>query len=239
MKHLTLFLLVLTAFSSYGQEVTPPNFKRFQIGINYSQDVCYRILQNNDGSAMSDLVIDSRNDLEIAKFGYTSGLNICYNISSFLGVETGLQYSNKGYQTNELTFVAAQPDPSIPESAKFIYSFHYVDIPVKVNFTVGIKRKMKFFSSVGVTTNVFIQETSTTVYHYSDRTERHTSPTNYDYKRVNLSPTVSAGIDYMINSRMNLRVEPTFRFGVLKIIDSPVTGYLYNGGLNVSYYFGL
>lgn len=47
------------------------------------------------------------------------------------------------------------------------------------------------------------------------------------------------GIDYKINRRMNLRVEPTFRYGVLKTIDTPVTGYLYSGGLNISYYFGL
>jgi hypothetical protein len=50
---------------------------------------------------------------------------------------------------------------------------------------------------------------------------------------------MSAGVDYRINEKMNLRIEPTFRYGVLKIIDMPVTGYLYSGGINVAYYYGL
>lgn len=38
---------------------------------------------------------------------------------------------------------------------------------------------------------------------------------------------------------MNLRIEPTFSYGLLKIIDAPVTGYLYSGGINIGYYFGI
>lgn len=79
----------------------------------------------------------------------------------------------------------------------------------------------------------------TNILYYSDRKDKQKSPTNFDYNKVNISPTVSVGFDYKINSRMNLRVEPTFRYGVLKITKTPVTGYLYSGGLNVSYYFGL
>ncbi len=38
---------------------------------------------------------------------------------------------------------------------------------------------------------------------------------------------------------MNIRIEPTFRIGVLSIINAPIKGYLYNAGLkNISYYFG-
>lgn len=233
MKYI-LILLGLAAFRSFGQE----DMSRFQLGVNFSPDVNYRILENNDGTEMSDAIINSRDDREIPKFGYSTGLNVCFNINRFLGIETGLQYSNKGYQTEKIDLIFGQPDPSLPEHLKYIDDFHYVDIPLKVNFTAG-KKKVRFFSSVGITTNIFIKGTTTSVIYYSDRTERDKDPTSYDFEKVNLSPTVSAGIDYKINDRMNLRVEPTFRYGVLKIIDAPVTGYLYNGGLNVSYYFGL
>ncbi len=50
---------------------------------------------------------------------------------------------------------------------------------------------------------------------------------------------VSVGVEYKINERMNLRVEPTFRYGLLTVIDFPVAGYLYSGGLNIGYYVGL
>ncbi len=242
MKNLTLFLLTLTAFSSYGQDKTKEtptaDFKRVQIGINVSPDVCFRTLKNNDGSWSSDLVVDQRNKMETVKVGYTAGLNVCFNIKKFVGLETGIQYSNKGYQTKKQDLIFGQPDPSLPKQSKFVYDFHCIDIPVKANFTIG-KKKVRFFTSVGVTTNIFIKETQTSFLIYSDRTDKKTSPTNFDYNKVNISPTVSVGIDYKINGRMNLRVEPTFRYGVLKIIDTPVTGYLYSGGLNISYYFGL
>lgn len=242
MKKLIFLLLTLTAFSSYGQDktekTTTSDFKRVQIGINVSSDICYRTLKNNDGSSSSDFVIKSNNVNETIKVGYTAGLNVCFNINKIVGIETGIQYSNKGYQTKFQDFISGQPDPILPNKIKFIYNFNYIDIPVKANFTIG-KKKVRFFTSVGMTTNIFIKETQTSVLVYSDNTERKTNPTNFNYNKVNISPTISLGIDYKINGRMNLRIEPTFRYGVLKIIDAPVTGYLYNGGLNISYYYGL
>jgi len=242
MKHLTLFILTITAFSSYGQDKTKEtptsDFKRVQIGINISPDICFRTLKNNYGSSTSDGFIKMSNENETVKVGFTTGLNVCFNLKKFIALETGIQYSNKGYQTKFKDLIFGQPDPNAPNKAKFIYNFHFIDIPLKANFTIG-KKKVRFFTSVGVTTNIFIKETQTSVLVYSDRTDKKTNPTSFDYKRVNISPTISVGIDYKINNRMNLRVEPTFRYGVLKIIDAPVTGYLYNGGLNISYYFGL
>ncbi|MES2621388.1 MAG: porin family protein [Bacteroidota bacterium] len=242
MKHLTLFMLALAALTCYGKdktkETSSADFRRVQIGINVSPDICFRTLKNNDGSLTSDLVVKLNNENETVKVGYTTGLNVCFNIKKFVGLETGIQYSNKGYQTKMEHLIYAQPEPGFPNKAKFIYNFHCIDIPVKANFTIG-KKKVRFFTSVGLTTNILFKETATNVYVYSDRKVRKTYPTRYDYKRINISPTISVGIDYKINNRMNLRVEPTFRYGVLKIIDAPVTGYLYSGGLNISYYFGL
>ena len=242
MKQLPLFILLLITLSSKGQntdkKVSTSDFKRVQIGINFSPDICFRTLKNNDGSSTSDLVLRLNNENETVKFGYTAGLNVCFNIKKFVGIETGIQYSNKGYQTKMKDLVFGQPDPHTPKKAKFIYNFHCIDIPVKVNFTIG-EKKVRFFTSVGLTTNILIKETQTSVLVYSDHTDRNTKPTSFDYNRINISPTISLGIDYKINSRMNLRIEPTFRYGVLKIIDAPLTGYLYNGGINISYYFGM
>lgn len=237
MKHLTIFFLTLIAFSCYGQykikETPIKDFKRVQIGINVSPDICFRTLKNNEGTSSSDLIITQRNDRETVKVGYTTGLNVCFNIKKFVGLETGIQYSNKGYETKKQDLIFGQSDTQ----SKFVYDFHCIDIPVKVNFTIG-KKKVRFFISVGLTTNIFIKETHTSFLYYPDRIDKKTSPANLDYNKVNLSPTISVGIDYKINDRMNLRVEPTFRYGVLKIIDMPVTGYLYSGGLNISYFFG-
>jgi hypothetical protein len=34
-------------------------------------------------------------------------------------------------------------------------------------------------------------------------------------------------------------MEPTFRYGLLKIIDQPVTAYLWSAGLNITCYYAL
>jgi hypothetical protein len=241
MKRLILFLA--TTFCSLianGQNTNDSkptkDFKRILIGVNFSPDYCFRKLKNNDGSSTSALIVDNRNSHESAKFGYTTGINVCINFSKAIGLEAGIQYSNKGYQFkfNNSTF-----DPSIPTKGKIIYNDKYIDIPLKINLTLG-KRKVQFFSSVGITTNIFIGETQTNILKYSDgNTDKRTQSTPYNYNKVDISPIISLGINYKINDKMNLRVEPTFRYGVLKIIDSPVTGYLWNAGLNIGYYFGL
>ncbi len=242
MKQLTISFLILTALNTFGQiktkDVIQSDFKRFQIGINFSPDICFRTLKINENHSTSNLVLNQRNKIETMKFGYTSGLNVCFSITKFIGMETGIQYSNKGYQTKFIDLTSNQPDPSIPNKIKIIYNFHFIDIPLKVNFTLG-KKKVRFFSSVGLTANILIKETQTSILVFSNHTDKQTQPTSYDYNKTNISPTISLGIDYKINNRMNLRVEPTFRYGVLKIINAPLTGYLYNGGLNISYYFGL
>jgi hypothetical protein len=107
-----------------------------------------------------------------------------------------------------------------------------------VYFTTG-KKKVRFFTSAGITTNIFIKETQTFKLCYSDRSENKTIPTNFNYNRVNISPSLSVGIDYKINGKMNLRAEPIFRYGVLKITDSSITSYLYSSGLNLGYSLGI
>ena len=69
-------------------------------------------------------------------------MNIIYNFRKSIGVEAGLQYSNKGFQAilEHVNYLTTNPDA--PERVRIIYRFNYLDIPLKVNFTFG-KRKLK------------------------------------------------------------------------------------------------
>lgn len=242
MKYFKTLLISFTIFSCLGQtaqnQLELTETSGFQLGIHFSPDVCYRTLQNFDGSAMSEVILQQRNENETLKLGYTFGINTLFNLNKHVALETGINYSNKGYQTNMQVLYYFQYDPAFPQKMKSIYNYHYIDIPMKANFILG-KKKLRFISSIGLTTNVFIKETSTSVLVYSDKTERNSSATNFNYNRFNLSPSIGLGIDYQLNDKMNLRIEPSFRYGILKIIDAPVTGYLFNAGLNLSYYFKL
>lgn len=244
MKTTKQFVLLLLSFMSidfHGQdtnkETETTDFKKFQIGISISPDYCFRTLIKNNGGETNDFIYSYRNNMEVYKIGYTSGFNFCYNIKKNIGIEAGIHYSNKGYQTKTYDLSFGRPDPSLPTKAKFVYNMNYIDVPLKVNFAIG-KNKIRLFTSAGFATNIFLNETVKTILEYEDHSSKETNPTNYKYKIINISPLVSAGLDWQLNSRMNLRVEPSFRYGVLKIVDTPVTARLWSTGLNVGYYFG-
>ena len=191
------------------------------------------------------------NDLETFKIGYTAGLNVCFKVTNKFSVEAGLQYSNKGYsfKMQELVygdmidprygFIYLTNGPTGPTKLKFVYNYHYFDIPIRAILCFGNK-KLKLITSAGITTNLLVNATTTSISTYEDgNIVRKTSDQAYNYKTLNLSPSISAGIIYSINDKIHLQAEPTLRYGILKIIDSPVTAYLWNSGLNISIYYAV
>jgi hypothetical protein len=210
-------------------------------------------MKNNNNSKMSQSIIDLRNRYEAPMFGYSGGVNILYQFSKHISAEAGVQYSKKGYamKTHDLYF----GDPIDPRNGitytnpggnssglvniKTRYNHHYLDIPVRALFTIG-KKRMRFSSSIGITTNIPLKATQTTIIEYEDGdTKRTTNDQLYKFNRLNISPTVSIGVDYQLSEKFSLKAEPTFRYGLIKIIDTPVTAYLWSGGMILSCYYKL
>jgi hypothetical protein len=219
------------------------------IGVSVSPDMCYRTLKNTDGSSTASMIIDLRNENEQPKLGYSTGVALCYNFSNHWGIETGLQYSTKGeaFVNDNLTFGSSIPyygfysNPLKPAPTKvtFIYNYNYLDIPLRVIFSAG-KGKVRFVASAGITTNLLLNATQTSIVKYEEAdTERKTQDQPTDYKSLNVSPTLSAGIDWSLSTKFNVRVEPVFRYGLLKIVDAPITSYLWSGGLSITCYYAL
>ncbi len=254
MKQLLTIVALLVSLASFGQDTlklnAPREFKRFLIGINISPDYCYRTLESTNGSSISNTIIELRDKDEEFKIGYTSGLNFCYNISKNFGIESGLQYSNKGYAIKLSNFTFGDMiDPRYgfvytngtagPKKVKFVYNYHYLEVPARAIFSFGEKR-IHFVASIGVTTNILINATQRSVFEYEEGdTKRNTIDQPYDFNSLNITPTVSIGMDYKISDKINLRVEPTLRYGLLRIIETPVTAYLWNGGLNITGYYAI
>jgi hypothetical protein len=221
MKQLVFYFLTYISFGSFGQGKV--DLDKFQFGLSLSPDYCY-------------ISITSIN--EIPKVGLTAGLNTLYNFNKSVGLETGLHYSNKGSQTKMMDLIFIQPNPTSPTQAKYIYNYNFLDIPLKVNFSIG-SGKTRFITSFGIATNVFLKETETSIYVYPDYTEKKIIYPNEHYlRKVNLSTSLSFGIDYTFNDNSHIRVEPTFRCAMFKLVDWESSGNLISAGLNISYFFG-
>jgi hypothetical protein len=235
-------ILIAIVFSSsyhlFAQTETV-DFKKFQLGINYSADMNYRYLQKNENSSVSNFTIQNRDQNELPKYGNTFGINLAYQLKRNLSLETGLQYSNKGYVFKTTLLTTIDPgDPLVFGDVRLFHIYEYLGIPLKINYFLG-KKSLRFVSSLGICPNFLIQDKSKYIYESPNGERRNVSKNNDDYNKFNLSATASVGIDYRISDRMNIRLEPTCRYGLLKIIDNtPVTAYLFNAGVNLSYYVG-
>lgn len=226
---------MLSFFNCDAQSKKTAN--KILIGYNFSSDYNYRSLKNNDNKPFTDVVIESRNKTEIAKFGYTTGINLLFNCFKNWSLETGLQYSNNGYQTRKQNLVFEIPNETSPSTAKFIYSYQYIGIPVKARYSFG-KKNVRGFAAIGVLTNFLINEqTKIKLGYLNGKEETKTEQNNSDLQPISILPVVSVGIDYKICRKMHLVAEPTFRYSLSKLKIAPISENLWNIGLNVGLYY--
>lgn len=237
MKRISIFLTALASFTVQAQDIKP--VPKVLLGYTFSPDYCFRTLANSDGNPSTDLAIKSRNNIEVAKFGYTTGLNVLINFSQTVGFETGLLFSNKGYQTKNQDLVYFPGSPNLPTKAQLTYAYQYIGIPLKVKFSAG-KSKTRFISSMGVITSFILTVKQTTKLEYSDgRTAKNSSSSAQGFDKVDISPVISFGIDHQLNNKIHLIAEPSFRYGILRTKDAPVKEHLWNMGLNIGLYCAL
>jgi hypothetical protein len=229
---ISLLAFCLIATIGFGQ--TSNKQKRFQVGIHAAPEVCYRSLYNNDSSQQSAAIITLRNGYETVKLGYTGGLDLVFNLNSKFGFQAGLQLANRGYSTKKIDIESTTIDPIVPQSVKYNYHFYYLEIPAKVNYSFG-QNRMRLSTSAGLSSAFLIKQNNTYIGFFKDSTTRQTLNSINTYKPFNIIATISAGIEYQLSPLTSFKIEPTFRYGLLNIIDAPISGHVYSGGVNVSY----
>lgn len=235
----TILFMVFLCESLNGQNTreATTSFKRFQFGCSFSPEMGYRFLHNKEGSFLGFDIIRVRNEQEAVRFSYAVGFNFCYNLKKYVGLETGLQYANRGFQTELTKVTAASPDPDMPKSFRLVSEFHFIDVPLKVNFTFGHK-KWKVIAGAGMLVNVFLKWQEKFVKYYDHHTTIQTN-NQYSMKPVNLSALVSCGLVYDISSKFSFRAEPTFKCALLTSSRYPIDTRLFSAGVNLSFYYGL
>ena len=242
MKQIFILFAIITSVNAHGQKSLKKNqtstHKRVLIGLSFSPDYGYRTLKSN-GTASGNLVRNSRNDVEISKMGFTAGADLCINFNQLLGIETGLHYSNKGYQTKKQDLVFAQPIPGQPIKVSFIYRYNYLDIPLMACFSFG-KTRLRIIAGAGLEINALINATQKNEYEYPNgNTEKNKLSSTANFKKFNISPMISCGISYAINGKMVFRAAPAYRYGLIKTTDTPVGEHLWSAGLNIGLYYKL
>jgi hypothetical protein len=242
MKKICLLLLISFPLFTIAQNKLSGSKKlsKFRYGLTFSTDYSYRRLTVKPENEAVAYIIPVRNKNESANIGYTFGLNIDYSINKLVSLETGLNYSVKGYKTNSqvLVFESQLGTTSFSEAIGFT-NYHYLEIPIKAGFSFG-KNKIQFTTGVGVVAGFFLKNTTKfDVKSANGNTTSYSDNNGIQYRKFNISPVLNIGIKYNINENSYLKIEPTFKYGLIAIVDAPIKENLWSVGLNVSYYIAL
>ncbi len=244
---LILFMcLPFVLFSQTADTVKPnvlPKIKdttkthKFEIGFSFSPEYSYRTLKAN-GDEQSQLVKQSRDTMEIAKFGFTGGVNVAYRINKNIVVETGILFADKGEKTKKMSFSETAPGQS-PIYITYKYNDYYLDIPIKANYYIQTG-KLKLYVTAGVSANIFLTQKTTILQGHSNSDyEKTTFKVNPGFNRFNLAVLAGAGLNLKMTEKMNLKVEPVYTRCITSIINAPVKAYFYSAGVNIGIYYKL
>lgn len=237
-KVLYLFLFLIPICLS-ASDSTNTTFKRWGVGLTFSPDYCYRII-TSDGSMSMNNIVTFRNENEVPQYGITSGFNVNYFFTKHFSIATGINYSNRGYRTKYFSdFISPSgiPDPLIPTKINYIYNYNFIEMPLKINFVAG-KKKLRFIASAGISANFLLFLKETRIAEYSDgRTITSYPKPQTGFNFSDLTMLLSAGSDINLTNKLNLRIEPTYRYSLGIKQTSPIKEHLWSAGVNFGLYY--
>jgi hypothetical protein len=238
---------MLLAFLNAKVQAQADTTHRWSIGMVATPGIAYRTLSVTGTSAIAPTIMHKRDQREDPRSNVCGQIALRYRLSPLFSLESGIGYALLGWQQNidmsaftfgdmidpRRGFLYPTSDP-IPSSMRLLDSYHYVEIPVQVSLHLGHSR-FRSVTSIGISTSYLARYSSTAITEYADGSHhRSSTEETSSFKQFGLFPTISSGVSYQVSDRMQLQVQPTFRYGVLNVIDAPITANLWSAGLAFS-----
>jgi hypothetical protein len=157
-------------------------YNRFAIAISFEPYYSYR--QLSYGSEIKFLET-LRNNRELPKFGFSTGLNFRYNLSSRFSFESGVIFANRGMLISTENLTWDNPQADHPVKSKTRFSYYYIEIPLRVNYHFKFG-KLNGYTISGISFNDFISRRTTLIAQRENgEKDKTTSNVNYSYKPDN------------------------------------------------------
>ena len=203
-------------------------FSGTYIGISVSPDIGYRKLTSDE---YLDWLVESRNESESPSLGFSTGFNFGHQFKNGLFIDLGVRYSSRGYRYDVPAFTL--PSGEIYGAGRTVWSYNHIDLPLKWGYALAIGNVLQLKFGAGVSTNIFLKYFAKTVIKLEDGTTDVTVQSGTDdFNEVSLSAIGSVELDIKISDAFTVQIEPIFRTNFTSIIDTPILGYLYSGGIN-------
>ena len=190
------------------------------------------------------------------KFAYTTGFNINHKVNNILSLSLGLLFTDLGYKdhlykTNEfIVFDTLQRkyinkiDPNSPSNIKFIYNYHYLEIPVNIQYNLYKQNKLSCFVSGGISLNYLIYSTTISDNYYDNGNSFHSrgiddlSGIGFG-ERFELGGNIGFGLNYMLKNNFYLCIEPVYNYYILPFSNIVSTSMVNTLGIKFGIFYKL
>lgn len=245
-KQLLCLAFAACCFTAWAQK----SESKFSIGFLLSPNLAYRTQCGTnyvDPNFWSPYFL-YHHDTDLPKLGFSGGVLGVYSFNDRWKIQTGLTVSNNGWRIEKrditwtnFTAYAAQ------------LNFYHLDIPAQVKYIFLKKEKYGLFAIAGIEANFNVSNRYIDIRWYGDeKTRTKTDFREYElswyengeyvyheFRKFNLSATAGIGCDIYLSDKITLFFQPTFRFMVLPLLDSPVEWRLFSAGLFSGLYLNL
>jgi hypothetical protein len=226
-----LFLLLPVSVFCHERDSVRAN--KFQFGIIYSPEYCYRTLKTN---AENNWIKEAADDLEIPKFGCSAGVGFGCKLFNKLMFEAEVLYADKGSKSKKNTFennISIAASGKMPYKSNLVYHYQYIDVPLKLNYYL-VNKKINFFVSAGVSVNIFLNQQTETLIEFKDgSSKKFKSSSTAGADNISLTALAGLGINYDFSDRCILKLEPVFKHSITPLANTPLKNYLYSMGINI------
>jgi Outer membrane protein beta-barrel domain len=215
MRFIFCFLLLIPAAMN-AQDST----SKVMWGVAFGNDMCYRLSKADAGFDNFKSEFDS---LESAKYGYSAGLTFSYAVRSNWTIQSGLNFSEKGYRIDTLKEASL---------TNMKFHFRYVELPVTVGNVFNSKRAVKPCASMGVYVGYLLSQRTT--YTPIGEISSHYADNSSALSNVNLGLVATLGMQTTIQSSYLFKVEAMYKQSLLSLSDGPFNRYLNSLGVVLS-----
>ena len=237
MRNFILLSFALLPAFLFSQNADSSSTKKLSFGFIFSPDYCYRTIKT-DSTYNDKSIVSGRDTLEIPKIGFTIGATLRYQCCKRFEFATGLFFSNQGEKQKEVMLTYSTPDPSLPSSFKMNYCYQYLEIPLNLNFSVLEKKKFRFTLCTGISANIYLKTKYIQTLIYSSGYEKTTSAHGNDaFSAINPAMDFGLGIQYKINSKISIGLQPVYRRSIIPIKNAPIKQWNYSYGMICGIYF--
>lgn len=240
---LLLPLIVLASVSKCQTDST----RRWTIGAGVGTGLGYRTLSITEPSTTVDWIVRLRDEREEPRIALGGHVGAGCQLSRRIGLEAGIGYVQLGWQGqfDAGNFIFRDPvdplqtDPALPERVTFSEVFHYLDLRLGATLTLGNGR-WRSISALGVAPALLIAARTRMHTEYAGgRLTRESREPVETFNTFNLFPYLSTGVAFHPGGRWEWRLQPSVRYGAMRIIDTPITAHVFSGTVDLGVRFML